>query len=280
MAQAQEGTPTDQPQDQEDAYVNRPNVGWFTKNSGSTNAMRRTIWFDLKLKSEIDQNENHILGQSTVAVAKKLKQLIQKDELTIADLEGAGLEKLKQQYKNDVELEYHVDQLKAVVLTEAGWNIGEGDVPKPRSFERYMSKSTKPHPSFYNNDFYYMIDGVKRRSDNKEYTFGYADLPRLSLNDIEDMYLLKVQDKLHHLQSKFKKDFNNAILFFIQRIVIQNGVEDLQLGVESYQRTLNLTKPKLYFKEIKDKIPYIMYRTEKGCSVSQPAQLHIFDEAQ
>nr|GEV35528.1 hypothetical protein [Tanacetum cinerariifolium] len=90
----------------------------------SANAKRR--WFDLLLKSDIDQNENHTLGPSTVAIAKKIKAIIQKDELTIAYLEGAGLERLKQQYQNDVELEYHVDQLKAAVLTRAKWNTDEG----------------------------------------------------------------------------------------------------------------------------------------------------------
>ncbi|GJV74540.1 hypothetical protein Tco_1506124 [Tanacetum coccineum] len=34
------------------------------------------------------------------------------------NLEGAGLEKQKQQYKNDVELEYHIDQLKAAMSNE------------------------------------------------------------------------------------------------------------------------------------------------------------------
>ncbi|GJU71173.1 hypothetical protein Tco_1262578 [Tanacetum coccineum] len=93
--------------------------GRFTKKSGSADAAkRRTTWFDLILKLDIDQNENYILGPSTVAIEKKLKGLIQKDELTIADLEGAGLEKLKRQYKNDVELKYHIDQLKAAVSTE------------------------------------------------------------------------------------------------------------------------------------------------------------------
>ncbi|GKD47311.1 hypothetical protein Tco_1271956, partial [Tanacetum coccineum] len=68
---------------------------WFTKKSGSANAMRRTTWFDLLLKSNIYQNEDHILGPSTVAIAKKLKEIIQKDELIIGDLGGAGLETLK-----------------------------------------------------------------------------------------------------------------------------------------------------------------------------------------
>ncbi|GJQ91943.1 nucleic acid-binding, OB-fold-like protein [Tanacetum coccineum] len=236
---AQEDTHANQHQDQEDVYVqNHPNPGWFTKKSCQ----------------QMLREEQH---------AKKLKELIQKDELTIADLE--------------------------VVFIEAEWNIGEGDVSKPRSFERHMSKSIKPHPSFYNNDFYhlvclrtgekyttsltkhyaarYHIQGIEdmilnrwskevhryqieslngihhwedarqdffkakinnrspgkvylekriMRSNNKEYTFSYADLSRLSLNDIEDRYLLKVQDKLHHLQPEFEKDINNALTLYLK----------------------------------------------------------------
>ncbi|GJS73042.1 hypothetical protein Tco_0705883 [Tanacetum coccineum] len=71
-------------------------------------AKRRTTWFDLFLKSDIAKDENHILGPSTVTIAKKFKELIQKDELTIADFEGVGLERLKVKYNNDVELENHV----------------------------------------------------------------------------------------------------------------------------------------------------------------------------
>ncbi|GKF26697.1 hypothetical protein Tco_0082591 [Tanacetum coccineum] len=120
--------------------------------------LKRTTWFDMLLISDINQNENHILAPSTMAIAKKLKELIQKDTLKIADLEGVRLEKLKQQYKNDVELKYHIDQLKVDALTKAQWNSSEGDVSKPRSFKHHMSKSSKPHPSFYNNDFYYLME--------------------------------------------------------------------------------------------------------------------------
>ncbi|GKE29052.1 hypothetical protein Tco_1444436, partial [Tanacetum coccineum] len=44
---------------------------------------------------DIDKVKNHILGPLTVAIAKKFKELIQKDELTIANFEGVGLERLK-----------------------------------------------------------------------------------------------------------------------------------------------------------------------------------------
>ncbi|GKE27051.1 hypothetical protein Tco_1442435 [Tanacetum coccineum] len=69
---------------------------------------------------------------------------------------------------------------------------------------------------------------------------------------------------MHHLPSEDEKDFNNALLLFNQRTVIKNRIEDLQLGVESYQPTLNLTMPKLYFEGINEKIPYTMTGTGKG----------------
>ncbi|GJW23570.1 hypothetical protein Tco_0034192 [Tanacetum coccineum] len=97
-----------------------------------------------------------------------------------------------------------------------------------------------------------------------EYEFSYANLPRLSLNDVEDMYLLQVQDKLHHLPFEFMKDFNNAHLLFIRRVVIQNRVEDIQLGMESYQQTLNLTKPMMFFEGIVQRIPFTITTTHKG----------------
>ncbi|GKD31870.1 hypothetical protein Tco_1242648, partial [Tanacetum coccineum] len=103
-----------------------------------------------------------------------------------------------------------------------------------------------------------------RRSDDKEYEFSYADLPRLSVNDVEDMYLLQVQDKIHHLPLEFVKDFNISLLMVIRRTVIKNRVEDIQLGVESYQRTLNLTKPIMFFKGIDQRIPFTMAATHKG----------------
>ncbi|GKA79801.1 hypothetical protein Tco_0786397 [Tanacetum coccineum] len=69
---------------------------------------------------------------------------------------------------------------------------------------------------------------------------------------------------MHHLPSDDENDINNALLIFIRRTIIKNRVEDLHLEVESYQRTLNLTKPKLYFDGIDEKIPYTMTGIEKG----------------
>ncbi|GKA55460.1 hypothetical protein Tco_0754409 [Tanacetum coccineum] len=203
---------------------NHSNLGWFTKKSGSSNAKRRTTWFDFLLKSENDKNKDHILRPSIVAIAKKLKELIQKNKLIIVDLEGARLEKLKQQYKNDVELEYYVDQLKAVVLTEAEWNSDEGDVSRPRSFERHMLKRTKPHPSFYNNDFYYLVN----LSTEEKYTTSLTkhNAARYHIKSIEDMipgrwskvvyhYHIEAQNGIHPWEDRrqdfFKAEINNIL---------------------------------------------------------------------
>ncbi|GKB89850.1 hypothetical protein Tco_0962122, partial [Tanacetum coccineum] len=105
--------------------------------------------------------------------------------------------------------------------------------------EKYTTSITKHYAARYYKEV--------RRSDDKEYEFSYADLPKLSINDVEDMYFLQVQDKLHHLPLEFVKDFNNDLLMFIRRTVIKNMVEDIQLRVDSYQRSLNLTKPTQFF---------------------------------
>nr|GEZ67532.1 hypothetical protein [Tanacetum cinerariifolium] len=85
-----------------------------------------------------------------------------------------------------------------------------------------------------------------RRDDDKIYKFKEGDFKRLRLQDIEDMLLLLVQGKLSNLTVEERFAFNVSLRMFIKSIVIQRRVEDLQLGVESYQKRLNLTKPDTY----------------------------------
>ncbi|GJY72722.1 P-loop containing nucleoside triphosphate hydrolase, partial [Tanacetum coccineum] len=157
--------------------------------SGSTDVAKiKSNSFDMLLKSNIDQNEDCIRGLSTVAVAKKIKELIKKDVLTIADLEGI-----------------------------------EDMIP-----DRW---SKKIHP--YQID---ALNGIHHWDDaRKDFFKAEIDLPRLSLNDFKDMYLLKVQGKRHHLKLDFKMDFINALLLYIRRFVIKkNKVKDIQLGSREF----------------------------------------------
>nr|GFC75593.1 hypothetical protein [Tanacetum cinerariifolium] len=85
-----------------------------------------------------------------------------------------------------------------------------------------------------------------RRDVDQIYKFKEGDLKRLRLQDIEDMLLLLVQGKLSNLNVEERFAFNVSLRMFTRSIVIKRRVEDLQLGVESYQKRLNLTKPDTY----------------------------------
>nr|GEZ90030.1 hypothetical protein [Tanacetum cinerariifolium] len=82
-----------------------------------------------------------------------------------------------------------------------------------------------------------------RRDDDKIYKFKEGDFKRLRLQDIEDMLLLLIQGKLSNLTRR---------------------VEDLQLGVESYQKRLNLTKPDTYRSDLKRCEAYTAYSNPRG----------------
>ncbi|GJU49530.1 hypothetical protein Tco_1219085 [Tanacetum coccineum] len=88
---------------------------------------------------------------------------------------------------------------------------------------------------------------VVKRADRQFYKFKEGDFVDLHLNDIEDMLLLAVQHKLFHLIDNDIVDFIVALRMFTRSLVIKKRVEDLQLGVESYQKKLNITPPQQTF---------------------------------
>nr|GEX09071.1 hypothetical protein [Tanacetum cinerariifolium] len=68
--------------------------------------------------------------------------------------------------------------------------------------------------------------------------------------------LLAVQHKLFRLTDSDIADFIMALRMFTRSLVIKKRVEDLQLGVESYQKKLNITPPQQTVPEIEFKEPY------------------------
>ncbi|GJS69838.1 reverse transcriptase domain-containing protein [Tanacetum coccineum] len=103
-----------------------------------------------------------------------------------------------------------------------------------------------------------------RRDDDKLYTFKEGDFKRLRLQDIEDMLILLVQGKLTNLNVEERLAFSVSLRMFTRSIVIQRRVEDLQLGVESYQKKLNITKPDTYRSDLKRRDAYTAYSNPRG----------------
>nr|GEZ41084.1 hypothetical protein [Tanacetum cinerariifolium] len=103
-----------------------------------------------------------------------------------------------------------------------------------------------------------------RRDDDNIYKFKEGDLKRLRLQDIEDILLLLIQGKLSNLTVEERFAFNVSLIMFTRSIVIQRRVKDLQLGVESYQKRLNLTKPDTYRSNLKRRKAYTAYSNPIG----------------
>ncbi|GJR09238.1 hypothetical protein Tco_0791890 [Tanacetum coccineum] len=62
--------------------------------------------------------------------------------------------------------------------------------------------------------------------------------------DFEDLNLLLPQGHLDHLLGSDKRMLSAAVKLWTRNLVIRQRVEDFQLSIESYQKQLNLTKPR------------------------------------
>ncbi|GJY80752.1 reverse transcriptase domain-containing protein [Tanacetum coccineum] len=112
--------------------------------------------------------------------------------------------------------------------------------------------------------YVYLKEIVVRKSDNDLYRFKEGDFPRLRINNIEDMLLLIIQNRLTNLSGDDVSDFAIALRMFTKSLVIQKRVEDLQLGFESYQKKINVTKPETTKSGIRKIDPYTPYQDPQG----------------
>ncbi|GJT41070.1 hypothetical protein Tco_0940935 [Tanacetum coccineum] len=72
------------------------------------------------------------------------------------------------------------------------------------------------------------------------------------------------QGKLKNLTIEERLALGVLLRMFTKSIVLKRRVEDLQLGVKSYQNKLNLTKPDMYRSDLKRKTSYTAYSNPRG----------------
>nr|GEW84854.1 hypothetical protein [Tanacetum cinerariifolium] len=150
--------------------------------------------------------------------------------------------------------------------------------PKRQSFHGYASSMTSSKDVYSRKriitvtrlnimkmyDYGYLEETEVLRDDQKQYTFREGDFKRLRIQNIDDMLLLLVQQKLTNLTIDKWYDLNVALCMYTRCIIIQRRVEDLQLGVESYQKKLNLTKPDTCRSNFRNKTAYTSYSDPRG----------------
>nr|GEV38062.1 hypothetical protein [Tanacetum cinerariifolium] len=206
------------------------------------------------------------------------------DTLTLELLAGPTYEWMKGSCKSLTELEYHLEEVYKATTDQLDWINPEGQqyphnllhplplIPNYQgrhesaldvySKRRIITVINLKIVEWHN---YRHLDWISlRRDDDKIYKFKEGDFKRLRLQDIEDMLLLLVQGKLSNLTIEECFAFNVSLRMFTRSIVIQRRMEDLQLGVKSYQKRLNLTKPDTYRTDIKRQEAYTTYSNPRG----------------
>ncbi|GJZ23827.1 hypothetical protein Tco_0561286 [Tanacetum coccineum] len=139
----------------------------------------------------------------------------------------------------EIELEYFFKEVYKATTEQLDWTNLEGqqypyDLWKPLPLiTNSCGRQVIPFDHFINNDLAYPGGGVSSRK----------------------LTNLKVEERLA---------FSVALRIFTRSIVIQRHVEDLQLGVESYQKKLNITKPNTYRSDLKQREAYTAYPSPRG----------------
>ncbi|GKD23088.1 hypothetical protein Tco_1224791, partial [Tanacetum coccineum] len=67
-------------------------------------------------------------------------------------------------------------------------------------------------------------------------------------------------NRLLNLSGDNVADFAIALKMFTRILVIQKRVEDLQLGVDSYQKKINVTRPDTTRPDLRKRQPYTPYK--------------------
>ncbi|GKD01925.1 hypothetical protein Tco_1172199, partial [Tanacetum coccineum] len=159
------------------------------------------------------------------------------DKMTLEHLVGPTFNLLKGTCKSRVELEYNFEECYKALTGRLDWNNPEGkeypfDLTQARNIQLPQQKKAAK----------YDIPSIKGMVPS----------------------LWSPVKKLFNLERDVIFDLGATLHMFTRRIVILKRVEDLQLGVKSYQKKLNITKPETFRSDISNRTPYTTYNNPQG----------------
>ncbi|GJU00871.1 hypothetical protein Tco_1111209 [Tanacetum coccineum] len=178
---------------------------------------------------------------------------------------------LKWTCRSRLELEYHFEECYKAVTDRLDWNNPEGqeyqfDLSKPLPLVEDQGRQVVHVDYFINNDLEYLKGGSSSmkymNSTTKTKVAKYNDIQ--GIKDMVPSLWSPVKKKILNLESDVIFDLNVALRMFTRRVVILKRVEDLQLGVESYQKKLNITRPETFRSDISKRTPYTAYKNPQG----------------
>nr|GEY84496.1 hypothetical protein [Tanacetum cinerariifolium] len=173
-----------------------------------------------------------------------------------------------------IKLPFIINSTLAVLITESSQSRQHGkSEPIPSvligSWERipnpnhlitlnHQGRQVIPQDYFIDNNLEYLKGGSLSRQYSTSITKTKA--ATYEIKWIEDM----VPNLWSPVKIDERCDLNVALRMFTKRIIIQMRVEDLQLGVESYQKKLNLTKPETFRSNLRNRTAYTTYLDPQG----------------
>nr|GEV32650.1 hypothetical protein [Tanacetum cinerariifolium] len=177
------------------------------------------------------------------------------DTLTLELLAGPTYELMKGSCKSLVELKYHLEEVLKATTDQL-------DKVNPKG-QQYPHNLLKPLPLIPNNRGRRVIPFEHFINNDLEYLCGGASSRKYTTSITKT----KAADYRH---IKWIEDLVPRTIWIEEPIGYDKHalwgrrVEDLQLGVESYQKKLNLTKPDTYHSDLKRKETYIAYSNPRG----------------
>nr|GFB54463.1 hypothetical protein [Tanacetum cinerariifolium] len=217
------------------------------------------------------------------------------DTLTPKLLVGPTYELMRGSCNSLTELEYHLEEVYKATTDQLDWVNPEGQQyphnllqPLPLIPDN-RGRRVIPFAHFINNDLEYLRGGASSRKYTTSMTktkvadyghikwiedlfYGFAVNRESSLDVYSKRRIIAVTDlkivewhnykHLDWISERFA--FSVSLRMFTRSIVIQRRMKDLQIGVESYQKRLNLAKPDTYRSDLKGREAYTAYSNPRG----------------
>nr|GEZ27745.1 hypothetical protein [Tanacetum cinerariifolium] len=152
-------------------------------------------------------------------------------ELKPQDMEGPAFELVKVFHPNVIHLQYQMEECHKLMTDSVDDSIIRHNVSKPLPLGGPSGQVTIQSDFFFNKDLKYLRYGSK------------GSRPALSISKMKAAHYLDVGlEQMVPDQMWIEEECKYDIAAI--HLVIRQCVEDFQLGIESYQTQLNLTKPR------------------------------------
>nr|GEU38381.1 integrase, catalytic region, zinc finger, CCHC-type, peptidase aspartic, catalytic [Tanacetum cinerariifolium] len=195
-------------------------------------------------------------------------------ELKPQDLEGPTFELVKVFHPNVIHLQYQMEECHKLQTDSIDESIIRHNVNKPLPLGGPPGKVTIQFVFFFNKDLEYLRYGSKvgrhALSISKMKATYYPDVgleqmvPDQMWIEEESKYdIAAMYGHLNHLPPKDKKILTTTVNLWTRHLVIRQCVEYFQLGFESYQTQLNLTKPRWDATSFEYKHDFTDYRVKE-----------------